>query len=105
KPPPVQPKPPPPSDPGYGVVDPLPPPPEPPKKTGDLVITSMPLGAAIKVDGVDSGLVTPQTLYDLNEGTHIVTLTLPGGEPETFSVKIKAGKLTREHHVLKVNKP
>ncbi len=44
---------------------------------GSLTVTSDPAGAAILVDGIDSGYATPST-FDLVVGEHTLELVLPG---------------------------
>jgi hypothetical protein len=44
---------------------------------GDLLVTSEPVGAAITLDGVETGEVTPHTFHVLS-GTHLVSVALAG---------------------------
>ena len=59
---------------------------------GVLKVTSFPTGAAVKVDGVDTGKVTPASV-SLGEGDHIVTVYIPnsGWSPDTRTVTIVPG--------------
>jgi hypothetical protein len=59
---------------------------------GELAVTSDPAGAAILVDGTDTGFTTPRTL-DIVAGDHVVELRLAGyADPlETRQVTVPAG--------------
>ena len=52
---------------------------------GSLAVTSAPEGAAIIVDDLDQGLVTPGTVEGLDPGDHVVTVALDGYEPDPVS--------------------
>lgn len=73
------------------------------KPLGGLLVTSVPVGAKVTVDGRARG-VTPLTLRDLSVGTHTVllespqgsvrrTVTIADGKTETLSESIYAGWL------------
>ncbi len=64
--------------------------------TGQLVVTSDPAGAAIWIDGDDTGQVTPATIGDLSPGTIVVSLLHPQAHfsPSEFSVEISSGEQT-----------
>jgi tetratricopeptide (TPR) repeat protein len=53
-------------------------------------VTSAPAGAAIKVDGQDTGQVTPATV-EIVRGEHIVELTLAGHNPSSKSIETRIG--------------
>ncbi|HOF97259.1 MAG TPA: DUF3344 domain-containing protein, partial [Methanoculleus sp.] len=49
-----------------------------PAPPGTIFVTSDPTGAAVWLDGEDTGEVTPTTLEDVPAGDHVVTLKLDG---------------------------
>lgn len=55
--------------------------------TGKIFVTSNPTGAAISIDGVSSGKVTPDTV-SATAGSRSVKLTLAGYADTTFSVTV-----------------
>jgi PEGA domain len=55
-----------------------------------LTITSDPTGATVTVDGGAMGR-TPVTLRELNAGSHLVTVTMPGRLPFTRTVELRPG--------------
>ncbi len=67
--------------------------------TGELSITSRPLGAAISIDGQEYGQ-TPRIINDLLIGQHTVTLTKDNYNAETQSFEVKEGEMTEIKAVL-----
>jgi hypothetical protein len=63
----------------------------PSPRTGDLVVTSAPAGAAILLDGEDTGRATPDTLRGLAGGEHVVRVELWGwtAEPDSLVVRVE----------------
>ena len=61
-------------------------------QSGALKVTSFPTGAAVLVDGVPTGKVTPMSV-SLSLGDHAVTVTIPnsGWQADTRTVTIVAG--------------
>jgi Collagen triple helix repeat (20 copies)/PEGA domain len=61
-------------------------------QSGALKVTSFPSGAAVIIDGVDSGKVTPMSV-SLAIGDHLVKVTLPnsGWNPDIRTVTIASG--------------
>lgn len=59
-----------------------------------LAVTSTPAGAAVFLDGVDTGLVTPATVVGVDEGEVVVSLVLPGYlvAPASFTATVIAGQ-------------
>jgi PEGA domain len=57
---------------------------------GNLFISSSPVGAQIWLDGVNTNQVTPDTVKDIEEGTHNFTLKLTDYDDTTFTVSITA---------------
>jgi hypothetical protein len=57
-----------------------------------LKVSSFPSGAAVSVDGVPTGKITPMNI-SLPEGDHVITVEIPGGgwRPDTRTVTIGAG--------------
>lgn len=60
---------------------------------GSLYLTSNPAGAAIWLDGSNTSLTTPDTVKDIEEGVHNITLKLTDYRDTTFSVSITAGQM------------
>ena len=58
--------------------------------TGTLYISSIPSGAAITIDGVESGQ-TNRYVRNLASGIHTITLTKPGYLPGTKQVSVNTG--------------
>jgi hypothetical protein len=63
------------------------------QEVGALTVTSSPAGAAISLDGVDSGEVTPHTFAALPAGTLVVAVTLVNfiSQPLSRDVEIETG--------------
>lgn len=61
-------------------------------QNGSLKVTSFPSGAAVVIDGVDTGKVTPMSV-GLAIGDHVVSVSIPnsGWRPDTRTVTIAAG--------------
>jgi hypothetical protein len=64
--------------------------PSPPPGTGTLIVTSVPDGAMVLLDGLATGRVTPDTLRDLAAGPHEVRVWRDGwtAEPESVQVEL-----------------
>ncbi len=58
--------------------------------TGTLYISSIPSGAVIMIDGVESGQ-TNRYVRNLASGIHTITLTKPGYLPQTKQVSVNTG--------------
>ena len=72
---------------------------------GSLFITSTPQGAAIKLDGNETGLVTPDTLIPIVAGEHQITLSLTNYRDTTITTNVVAHSLTQESVILTVYEP
>src|SRR5687767_2154842 len=61
-------------------------------QSGSLKITSFPSGAAVVIDGVNTGKLTPMSV-SLPVGEHVVTVSIAdsGWRPDTRTVTIAAG--------------
>jgi len=57
---------------------------------GNLLITSIPSGAQIWIDGVNTTITTNDTVFDIEEGVHDITLKRNEYVDNTFSVNIIA---------------
>ena len=57
---------------------------------GNLYVTSNPAGAQIWLDGTNTNQVTPDTVKDIEEGSHSVTLKLTDYDDSTFTASIIA---------------
>lgn len=55
---------------------------------GNVYITSTPSGARIYIDNIDQSVFTPNTISNLNVGTHSVKLTYPNYYDYTTSINI-----------------
>lgn len=60
----------------------------PPLPEGNLYITSIPSGAQIWLNGTNTSLTTPDTVFDIDAGVHNVTLKRNEYVDTTFSVNI-----------------
>ncbi|MCH9680119.1 MAG: PEGA domain-containing protein [Deltaproteobacteria bacterium] len=61
--------------------------PAPATGPGSVKVTTVPLGAVVKVDGTDRG-ITPQTI-ELPPGSHAVVITKPGFAEHTATIEIE----------------
>jgi uncharacterized repeat protein (TIGR01451 family) len=61
-----------------------------PQLFGNISVTSSPPGAAISLDGSDTGMITPATVEKVNPGTHMVNVTLSGYQPSSQTVPVSA---------------
>src|SRR5262245_50344877 len=79
---------------GCGQEDPAGP--APGSGIGSIGIRSSARGAAIQLDGVATGAVTPDTLTGVSEGAHTVSVALAGFAvtPESASVTVSNGATT-----------
>jgi len=57
---------------------------------GNLYITSIPAGAEIWIDGVNTSQTTPDTVFNIDEGVRDITLKQDEYKDTTFSVSITA---------------
>lgn len=64
----------------------------PPVTTGNVYLESTPAGAEIWVDGVSSGKVTPDSVTNIEEGNHNITLKLADYDDTTFTMTVIAGQ-------------
>lgn len=64
---------------------------------GSIAVTSVPAGAAIYLDGTDTGTVTNGTLTAVPAGSHNVTVTLAGYKSASSQVTVVAGQTATAH--------
>jgi len=62
--------------------------------TGSIYLTSNPSGAQIWLDGTNTNKTTPDTLKDVSEAVHTVTLSLADYDDTTFSISVSAGQVS-----------
>ena len=67
---------------------------------GSLYITSNPAGAQIWLDNSNTGQVTPDTVKNIQEGTHNITLKLTEYRDTTISVSVTAGQTKNVSNVV-----
>lgn len=58
---------------------------------GSLSIVTEPAGASVTIDGKATDLLTPCTITGLNEGTHMISLTLTGYLPWSNEISVASG--------------
>lgn len=63
-----------------------------PAQPGNIFVSSIPSGAQIWVNGVNSTLVTPDTVKNLNAAVYEITLKLADYNDTTFSVSVSANQ-------------
>jgi len=63
-----------------------------PIPTGSIAVTSTPAGAAVWLDGADTGLVAPTVLDDVQVGDHVVTLKLDDYADASTTVTVQSGE-------------
>ncbi len=74
--------------------------------TGSLAVNSTPQGAAITLDGTETGQVTPYTFSELAPGDHTVAVNLAGYEPASKTVSVVAGStVPAEFTLVEISNP
>jgi len=63
-----------------------------PTPTGNIYLTSIPADAEIWIDGSNTFQTTPDTINDVDEGVHSLTLKLQDYNDTTFSVTVSEGQ-------------
>jgi len=71
------------------------------KGIGKIHVTSSPSGAAVSLDGTDTGKVTPCTLSDVSAGSHTVKADKDGYETQEKTVNVNPGKTANVAFTLK----
>lgn len=65
-----------------------------PPEPGSIFISSNPAGAQIWLDGDSTSFVTPDTVTNVSEGVHTVTLKLTEYKDTTFSISVTGGQMS-----------
>ena len=60
--------------------------------TGSITVDTDPSGIDVDIDGQISGARSPLTVTGVLPGSHLVTVTAPGGEPQSMRVEVKRGQ-------------
>jgi PEGA domain len=68
--------------------------------TGSIIIESEPTGAAIYLDGSNTGQITNDTLADVDFGSHDITLKLDGYRDTTVTASISSDITSAKKHVV-----
>jgi len=63
-----------------------------PVPTGSIAVTSTPAGAAVWLDGTDTGLLAPAVLDDVPAGDHVITLKLDDYADASATVTVQSGE-------------
>jgi thiol-disulfide isomerase/thioredoxin len=74
-------------------------------KVGDVFVNSDTSGAQIILDHLSTGKVTPDTIFDITIGNHILSVTKPGYSslPDSFAVQVVEDSVTTVNFVLVQN--
>jgi len=72
------------------------------QKTGSIFISSVPSGAEIYLDGDSTGNQTPDTLFDVRVGNHVVWVKMEGylSSPPDSLIRVDEGKMDTVEFVL-----
>jgi thiol-disulfide isomerase/thioredoxin len=72
------------------------------EKTGSIYVTSIPSGADILVDQTLKGKTTPDTIYDVGVGDHVVSVMLTGyiSSPDSKVIKVNEDETTEAEFTL-----
>ena len=70
---------------------------------GSIFITSIPSGAEIWLQGVNTSQITPDTLINLTPGSYLITLKLQNYNDTTFVVSVDEGQITSMSVTLLIN--
>jgi peroxiredoxin len=72
------------------------------EKTGSLFVTSKPPGAGILLDYALTGKTTPDTIYEVSAGDHVVSVMLPGhvSSPDSVVITVKEEEMSTAWFVL-----
>ena len=74
-----------------------------PTEPGSIFITSNPAGAQIWLDGSNTSQVTPDTIKNVDEGVHNITLKLQEFIDTTFTISVTAGQMITVPNVVLVS--
>jgi len=72
------------------------------EKTGSISVTSVPSGADILLDHALTGKTTPDTIFDVGVGDHVVSVMLTGyiSSPDSEVVKVNEEEISQTEFVL-----
>ena len=59
-------------------------------RTGSISVTSTPPGAEVSIDGVDTGNITPSTFDAIDQGSHVIEISLAGYQTANKTVTVSA---------------
>jgi PEGA domain len=65
-----------------------------PELKGSIYLTSNPAGTQIWLDGANTSKITPDTLLDVNEGVHNVTLKFQDFNDTTFAISVTGNQMS-----------
>lgn len=74
-----------------------------PAEPGGIYLTTIPVGAEIWIDGVNTTLTTPDTVTNIDEGVRSITLKLQDFNDTTFSISVSAGQVSVVTNILLVS--
>lgn len=74
-----------------------------PTPTGSIYLSSIPAGAEIWLDGSNTTKVTPDTIHNVSQGVHTITLSLEDYNDSTFSISVTGGELSIVTNVMLVS--
>lgn len=60
-------------------------------RSGTIIVYSIPVGASVKLDGTDTGKITPATLENITAGLHKVEVNLPDNRQMSRDISLSAG--------------
>lgn len=74
-----------------------------PTPTGSIYLSSIPAGAEIWLDGSNTTKVTPDTIHNVSQGVHTITLSLEDYNDSTFDISVTGGELSIVTNVMLVS--
>lgn len=74
-----------------------------PTPTGSIFLSSIPAGAEIWLDGSNTTKITPDTIHNVSEGVHTITLSLEDYNDSTFDISVTGGELSIVTNVMLVS--
>ncbi len=60
---------------------------------GSIMVNSIPYGAKVFIDGIDTNSITPDSINNISSGIHTIKLTIPGYQDWTGTVNVIHGSL------------
>lgn len=74
-----------------------------PALKGNIYLASNPAGAQIWLDGVNTSKTTPDTVKELDEGVHNITLKLSEYNDTTFTISVSSGQTSVVTNIMLVS--